>query len=877
MKGSKLQAPETPPPPPPYEAHARPDLNAAFSRLNLQAKTSRPSPDECLAHLKLLEAFHRLRQSIAFGSGLFGIKDDGPDWQLAQRREKRWAVYVARAAYRFGRWWSQCDLQGGRQLTMGDLSALSQESLVKGSTLHFDHNNIPPLDVILVWHAYQLNPRNFLEDCLRYGKTTLWRSGLPWSIIDACINNSTFAFNAPERAKDWFKKTTGQCWDNLDNPNSTLVTCASRACMQSNLVPWTTSDVDGSPQVGDGVADKNFRHTCVQCYLIMDNDTLRLRKLRDDIVALKSSNVPLPGTILNRDGTPAIPTKVHEPRALYPNKFIMTKRPASTTLHGQQVSLPSLYDDLLGAIEHTISTCGSFSIVRDEIQKHLPKDLHRDERVAVRKMMSNYWTNSSPFSIDLIGAVIRQGSFIDKMHNFDWLHAPSAPSVLNRFIAKYERFIWITKLSAKTSNRVAVPTLDVDLVWHTHQLSPPSYYTYTLAQTSKFIDHDDKIASTKLSTSFKWTSEIYQKKFGDTYSECLCWYCQATREQHTSSVRRLFGAPSRPTTTTSDMDGVHISAHSSITADTTIAHATREAKVSADLAKAYEKVAQRARKRGEEPPPRPSKQENQSVMAWDVPLYLTYAPYMPDPYSPQQNDHPIAISVHHPNGADLTQNISIYHLPQPHHGALTKRMGAIITCDTARNGKEYRTIASRCVRPSVQPWTCTAAATSDTQFPVDDITDDISDQIVSDGACNADQICVDGIQAPGYLYNMAYCLAVDTANKIAATVDRAQFAGQGRVAAYLSSSKSGGLKAVEAVFSGKDITDPITLKSLRVEGQKNTYSGAFATRWQTVQSNTCQQCTSLGLQPVQDSVSALRVYAEFPDAFEGATMFVNSL
>ena len=33
--------------------------------------------------------------------------------------------------------------------------------------------------------------------------------------------------------------------------------------------------------------------------------------------------------------------------------------------------------------------------------------------------MSAY-TDDRPFSIDLVGAVLRQGSFVDKMHTFGW-------------------------------------------------------------------------------------------------------------------------------------------------------------------------------------------------------------------------------------------------------------------------------------------------------------------------------------------------------------------------------------------------------------------------------------------------------------------------
>lgn len=86
----------------------------------------------------------------------------------------------------------------------------------------------------------------------------------------------------------------------------------------------------------------------------------------------------------------------------------------------------------------------------------------KDERVAIRRMMSSYWGNSSPFALDLVGAVIRQSSFIKKMHNIDWIHSPAVISTMSRLITKYERYF---EILSRYPKRVAVPTLDVDLAW----------------------------------------------------------------------------------------------------------------------------------------------------------------------------------------------------------------------------------------------------------------------------------------------------------------------------------------------------------------------------------------------------------------------------
>lgn len=146
-------------------------------------------------------------------------------------------------------------------------------------------------------------------------------------------------------------------------------------------------------------------------------------------------------------------------------------------------------------------------------------------RIAIRKMMSHYWENFSPFfALDLCGAVMRQGIFAEKMVKIDWLHSPSANKTMWRLLVKYGRFF---NIMASYPTQTVVPTLDVDLAWHTHQLNPKAYYAHCIKTASKFIDHDDKIEEEKLSDCFEWTSKKYQDTYGEVYSECTCWYCES--------------------------------------------------------------------------------------------------------------------------------------------------------------------------------------------------------------------------------------------------------------------------------------------------------------------------------------------------------------
>lgn len=105
--------------PPPYSSRASPGNTAAIEGnaqvagspkvedMNFQTSPLEiPTPAECIAHLKLLHAFAKLRHTIGNCDDLYGISIETHDAELAERlREKRWSVFVTRAVARFEKWW----------------------------------------------------------------------------------------------------------------------------------------------------------------------------------------------------------------------------------------------------------------------------------------------------------------------------------------------------------------------------------------------------------------------------------------------------------------------------------------------------------------------------------------------------------------------------------------------------------------------------------------------------------------------------------------------------------------------------------------------------------------------------------------------------
>ncbi|KAI0202387.1 hypothetical protein F4808DRAFT_468533 [Astrocystis sublimbata] len=122
-----------------------------------------PSIFECKVHLELLEAIvHMESQVIAWG------KEKGLAEGVA------WDMYCTAAAHRFVEWSQKAEVYEG---------------------------NTPPLDILIVWHAYMLNPAEYrrYEKKVMKGGTGL--NGINWALVHRCISkDSRFIVAAKDEA-----------------------------------------------------------------------------------------------------------------------------------------------------------------------------------------------------------------------------------------------------------------------------------------------------------------------------------------------------------------------------------------------------------------------------------------------------------------------------------------------------------------------------------------------------------------------------------------------------------------------------------------------------------------------------------------------------
>ncbi|KAF4966663.1 hypothetical protein FSARC_5652 [Fusarium sarcochroum] len=129
-----------------------------------------------------------------------------------------------------------------------------------------------------------------------------------------------------------------------------------------------------------------------------------------------------------------------------------------------------------------------------------------------------------PIVNKLVDNVERQRVFVEKMNAHLWIRSPGLKGTLRRAVERYENYLQLFKLYL---GKMLVPALDIDLAWHTSQLSAAVYQASMETRCGRFINHDDKIGKPKLVTGNDETQALYRIRFGQEYTVCLCWECQA--------------------------------------------------------------------------------------------------------------------------------------------------------------------------------------------------------------------------------------------------------------------------------------------------------------------------------------------------------------
>ncbi|KAG8896555.1 hypothetical protein FRC01_011726, partial [Tulasnella sp. 417] len=348
--------------------------------------------------------------------------------------DERWAVFLQRAVYRFEQW--AVRMIGGE----------GQEEVVGDAPRALTPNEMPPLDVIMVWHTYMLNPRAYYEDCLRKLPGLLQIGSFPLMQLAGKIDPETLLPLPPSEGRvSAFTSFTGQPFDvpiNTTSEETVAVFCPN--CYQPNATPWITFK-------GDGFGQRGYGCICEYCRFMFTRESLGVRRFYEDMekCIVNPDRFFLANTIVDyHSGTPTEPKWSQTLTSIVLGLRHGTTRPAPPEALGQQIG----------------------------------------------------WT---------MKAVLRQMKFIDKMVSLGFTEQgrwEEDRDTLTRCVVRYHHFL---DLMASTPGNFVVPTLDIDLAWHTHQLLCNSYRKLTEI-IGLVPDHDDKVSQGPLSDAYDKTAEAWK-------------------------------------------------------------------------------------------------------------------------------------------------------------------------------------------------------------------------------------------------------------------------------------------------------------------------------------------------------------------------------
>ncbi|XP_038876850.1 uncharacterized protein LOC120069217 [Benincasa hispida] len=126
---------------------------------------------------------------------------------------------------------------------------------------------------------------------------------------------------------------------------------------------------------------------------------------------------------------------------------------------------------------------------------------------------------------DLVLAVKRQTPFF---YQVSQPHMKNE-NFLQEALARYRGFLYLIKSSMDESVQMfCVPTYDIDLIWHTHQLHPLCYCKDMKKLLGLVLEHDDTVTDRtvgeKLDIGFTGTTKQWDDTFGTSYSKIGAMY-----------------------------------------------------------------------------------------------------------------------------------------------------------------------------------------------------------------------------------------------------------------------------------------------------------------------------------------------------------------
>ncbi|MBW0482416.1 hypothetical protein O181_022131 [Austropuccinia psidii MF-1] len=333
-------------------------------------------------------------------------------------------------------------------------------------------NELPTLDVLMVWHTYCLNPRWYCEDSLRL-YPILQRISFPLELI---VSNLKFDSN-----------------DNLIIEEEEIFPEHTLKELKNDSSFHTTNN------------NLKLEFSQLNLHLPVDPDNIfGLERLIQDIRQVLVFHHHFPSSQTNQAlSNPSIAGTLTTLKLI--NNAENFQRFNTRLVNVLKSNAYLNQDDSCTSI----NDCPSLSLLQALTKTVLSSK-------GLSRILSAY-ESSLPFSIELASAVIRQSLFIEKISKLHYTEISiHDQEFLQKSVNRYYAFLELMK---SDETKFFVPTLDIDLIWHTHQLTRGWRYCQdTINLVGRLVDHNDNVNDDQLDHSFHETSELWKRHFGVDYS-----------------------------------------------------------------------------------------------------------------------------------------------------------------------------------------------------------------------------------------------------------------------------------------------------------------------------------------------------------------------
>ncbi|QRV98595.1 hypothetical protein RhiJN_26614 [Ceratobasidium sp. AG-Ba] len=370
------------------------------------------------------------------------------------------------------------------------------------------HEEIPPLDVLLIWHAYLLNPIQYHEDVVRMHPVLDKLPEFPLYKISSQIDLETLEMLPTEEQFHYWQRTTGDCFGLPLNttPDADTIKIPCPSCNHTNEITWVSAP-DSSGKLR-GYAQHQFLVECEDpgCRFPITWEALCTKRFAEDVIlCLKNSGATLAGTLMGSSGSP-------------------------DTMKGRRLTelILGAFPDVKSVTELAESLRWSMNEVSKRLYDHFEPTIPgsaspRFDKSRVPSVLAAY-SVPHPRSFNAVAAAHRLSIFTSNLHELEY----STPGMFDQdtqpLVLALDRFHGFLDVATRgSSKRPMVPTLDIDLVWHTMMLRPHAYREATLKFLGRVLPHDDMIEEGKASIEFAESADIWKERQKTFYSTCGCY------------------------------------------------------------------------------------------------------------------------------------------------------------------------------------------------------------------------------------------------------------------------------------------------------------------------------------------------------------------